>query len=99
MDIEYPSGFIDEDGSPLDLDNWHNRWQKKSYVGEVMISTVWIGIANERYETMVFDWVNKDEIQLRYETREQAEKGHRKVLYEVMGVHVLRNKEWRVFES
>ena len=95
--------FEDEDGNTIDVETWERMrraWRIKSYVGDVEISTVWIGVAGQRFETMVFghgDGV--DEIQVRYETKKQANIGHQRVLYGLMGVHVLRDNEWREYKS
>lgn len=82
--------YILVDGKPVpepDLLKWarsfERRWQLKSEVGEVQVSTVFLGLDHSfsggtpiLFETMIFGG-DVDEYQVRYATMEEAVEGHK----------------------
>lgn len=77
--------YFDKHGQPLDFEDWLKLHEDENYcivgrdeVGEVLVSTVWIGYA-PMFETMVFSLttgLNGDLPQIKYETLSEAEAGH-----------------------
>ena len=72
-----------------------NRLVQQTKIGDILVSTVFLGL-NHRFreiatlppilfETMIFGGV-ADDFQERYETWEQAEAGHKKAVYMVLGM-------------
>jgi hypothetical protein len=101
-DLEDLVKAVDEDGNKITIEEWseRERWHWANKAGDVLISTVFIGLGTELYETMTFGETSVcTEDQFRYDTKEQAVKGHSKVYHEIMGAHILRDKEWRTYES
>jgi hypothetical protein len=98
--------FRCEDGKKIPYDEWrtHSRWCRRNVIGEILLVTQWAGIGAIKYETGLFSmktlsrWSEK-ETYVRYDTREQARKGHLKMLYEIMGVHILHDEEWRAYSE
>ena len=82
--------ILDENGAPKEagLSEWAmwfdmaGRDIKKTQVGDIKISTVFIGLDGELFETMVFGG-KLDEQMERYDTREEAIKGHEKMVERV----------------
>lgn len=83
---EWISGFRDDEAKRVGLD----------YVGEVMISTVWLGLDHSFgfgngppliFETMIFDSEDEelDNYQERYSTEERAIEGHERAIALVKG--------------
>ena len=80
--------YADKHGQPLELEAWALLHEDDQYctidrteVGEVLVSTVWIGMPafGQMFETMVF-WItthlNGDLPVERYDTLSQAQAGH-----------------------
>jgi hypothetical protein len=84
--------FYDRDGNPMELEEWSlafgfgNALDKTS-VGDVTVSTIWLGIDHgfgrtERpliFETMVFGG-GLDDYQWRWSTVAEAQEGHNRVV-------------------
>lgn len=87
--------YILEGKIPKKIDDLHewaksfesqNRTVAKTNIGEILISTVFLGLDHQYgegdpllFETMVFG-IDDDEYQERYSTWEQAEEGHNKAI-------------------
>ena len=85
-------GFVDRDGKPMTLDEWSLQFNDEEYrrVDETWIegkfyvyqvSTVWLGIEGQIFETMVFsrstaDPARMNNYQIRCFTLEEAERQH-----------------------
>jgi len=84
-------------GNPITLDQWTTlregtTWERerlRSTVGDVEVSTVWLGLNHQWgdgppliFETMVFGG-NLDQEQSRYSTRDQAHTGHEQTVARV----------------
>lgn len=91
---------LDENGNPVpceDLFKWgrfmqeYRRIVKRAEIYDVLVSTVFLGLDHGRdgqvllYETMVFGGPMNGCME-RYETREQAEEGHEKIVALVKGL-------------
>jgi hypothetical protein len=86
----------DKFGRPLGLMEWAELLENRAYaqIGNDMgsglrVSTVWVGLQGDRFETMVFDELNRrpgdglSQYERRYATLNEAEVGHAKVIEEV----------------
>lgn len=82
--------YYDREGKPIDMDTWLSLWRdvtykviRKTMVGDVLVSTVWLGIDHafgysERpliFETMLFVGAEGDEM-YRYYTEAEALADH-----------------------
>jgi hypothetical protein len=77
--------YRDKEGTLIDLMKWSDlisddqyKIVKQEYVGELFISTVWLGLRhfnNSFFETMIFS-KNGTEAMCRYQTQKEAEFGH-----------------------
>jgi hypothetical protein len=81
--------WYDLDGNPVGRDDWERMWDDfenrqiaRTQVGDVDISTVWLGLNHQFgdgppliFETMIFGGTH-DEWQWRYATKEAALAGH-----------------------
>lgn len=92
------SDYFDRQGRPMEMMEWaraYEKWENKivaqSSVGDVKVSTVWLGL-NHRFgdgpplifETMIFGG-DLDQEQWRYSTEEEAMDGHRAAMSLVEG--------------
>lgn len=98
-DINMPRYYrLDDEGNvhPVELMDWarsfesSNRWQLKTRVGHMMVSTVFLGLDHNwgrgppvLFETMVFGQLDGDGDMFRYCTRQEAIEGHNKVVEEI----------------
>jgi len=82
--------YYDKNGKKISLEEWSKlmsdvkyKFVKKEYIGPTLLSTVWIGIPHHGkgkyniFETMTFH--SKDNIQIRYDTIDEAIEGHEHV--------------------
>lgn len=92
--------YVEIDGELIVVDNVHiwsalyeeiNRRVASDEIGEVRVSTVFIGLDHNFgdgppliYETMIFGGFHGDYCE-RYSTREEAEKGHKEAVLLVKG--------------
>lgn len=81
--------YYDQDGKPMTMEAWGKAFENTDTriighdeFGEVMVSTVWLGIDHSHdngppviFETMIFGG-DHDQEQWRYSTREDAKSGH-----------------------
>ena len=88
--------FIDEDGIELDYEEWtklrETSLDMKATCGTYTVSTVFIGMGDQLYETMIFGGTS--DYQKRYLSRADAIKGHYDAVQSVSGLHVLVDGEW-----
>lgn len=89
--MDEPNLYFDRDGNPIDLMEWALAWKfgngvDKTVIGEVCISTVWLGIDMSFgigppviFETMIFGG-GLDEYQWRWRTVEEAQAGHNRIV-------------------
>lgn len=92
MNIERAPRFFKLDGSPYVGENALMEWavdledptqrvveQSRLWNG-LLVSTIWIGLRDQLFETMIFDELNKfssiDGMQLRYKSFEEARVAH-----------------------
>jgi hypothetical protein len=94
--VNFRMEFYDRKGEPISAVRWRRLFDDKSYqilrqeqVGEVLVSTVWLGIDHGFFsdwpmifETMVFVPLNGDEC-YRYATEEDAFAGHERLVAEL----------------
>lgn len=82
-DALFPPGvFVDIASSPISYSQWVEYCIDRTYrtigsdsMNGIRVSTVWVGLASNTFETMVFGgWM--DRMRWRYETVEQAIRGH-----------------------
>ena len=92
--------YYDRQGNPMEMMKWaasfeklDNKIVKQQYVGELWVSTVWLGLDHNFgggppliFETMVFDHSGGDRHrfddleQRRYTTEKEARAGHREIV-------------------
>jgi hypothetical protein len=95
---EYGTDYYDRHGKPLDREAFYASWGepaekyvRKTMVGKVEISTVWLGIDHAYsggppiiFETLVFGGKHADDGE-RYATEAEAIEGHDRWVREVQG--------------
>jgi len=98
---EWTDGDLPEEEEP-----WTNKRVGNTNVGELLVSTVWMGLNHAFgagppliFETMVFGLDDGDELMFRYSTLEEAEAGHlrvvnRLVALEKLGIPVTDLHDW-----
>jgi hypothetical protein len=89
--------LYDRKGNPISIAEWMMLFHDRDYqvlaqtrVGEVLVSTVWLGIDHGfgytewpvLFETIVFGPIDSGE-EHRYETEGEALRGHRKIVREI----------------
>jgi len=92
----YLSPYSDMAGNPIDIGEWSTMFGKAerilahTRVGRRFVSTVWIGLEFQRFETMVFftlrgrRWSGSTALdQIRYVTAAQALRGHERIVCDV----------------
>ena len=95
LDFEYKDKY----GKPLDVLEWGKlfedpkyRFVAQDYLGDNLISTVWVGVPqliwtekgfkfSGYFETAVISPARKELEMMRYETLEEAELGHAAIVY------------------
>ena len=90
--------YYDRKGNPMEMMAWAKAFEKdnavaKTKVGEVSISTVWLGLDHGSwddgppliFETMIFGDEYYRDYQERYSTEEEALAGHEKAVALVRG--------------
>lgn len=98
--------YYDKQGNPMELDAWAHKLDDREYKvveqthlksGDVLVSTVWLGIDHNFlgegppliFETMVFG-DGEDDYTERYSTEEQARAGHVRIVAELRGEQNVR---------
>jgi hypothetical protein len=84
--------YRDKYGNPISVESWALLIENREYstvgettVGGLDVSTVWIGLDNAHFETMVFDQESNslEQYTQRYDTLAEARKGHEGVVERV----------------
>lgn len=87
--------YFDRNGSPLGLLEWAKMFEDREYqvlrqsdaADDVEVSTVWLGLEDKRFETMIFGGSRNDET-WRYFTEAEARQGHfDRVFEEIKELH------------
>ena len=98
---------FNENDEPCDVEEWTRawkvRWSKREYIGNVLLSTVWIGSnSGGRYPPMIYESMaffdgshfGTETVEIQYSTRKQAKAGHWYLRTAIYHTKVLRNGVW-----